>query len=83
MNQASHMLGIQSLAFFHKKLLFFRKNLKIDNFLFSIKHKTTQNKELKYRRKNIVCSRPLRVKRWFIKYVHILNVEILYFFIES
>ena len=54
MNQASHMLGIQSLAFFHKKLLFFRKNLKIDNFLFSIKHKTTQNKELKYRRKNIV-----------------------------
>ena len=58
MNQASHMLGIQSLAFFHKKLLFFRKNLKIDNFLFSIKHKTTQNKELKYRRKNIVCWRP-------------------------
>ena len=57
MNQASHMLGIQSLAFFHKKLLFFRKNLKIDNFLFSIKHKTTQNKELKYRRKNIVCTK--------------------------
>ena len=52
MNQASHMLGIQSLAFFHKKLLFF-----IDNFLFSIKHKTTQNKELKYRRKNIVWQR--------------------------
>ena len=51
------MLGIQSLAFFHNKLLFFRKNLKIDNFLFSIKHKTTQNKELKYRRKNIVCFR--------------------------
>ena len=62
-NQASHMLGIQILAFFHKKLLFFGKNLKIDNFLFSIKHKTTQNKELKYRRKNIVWYQPTKWPR--------------------
>ena len=46
------MLVIQSLAFF-EKVAYFRKNLKIDNFLYSIKNKTRQNKELKYRRKNI------------------------------
>ena len=40
MNQASDMLVIQSLAFFGKKLLFLEKNLKIDNFLDSIKNKT-------------------------------------------
>ena len=39
MNQASDMLVIQSLAFFGKKLLFLEKNLKIDNFLYSIKTK--------------------------------------------
>ena len=57
MNQASDMLVIQSLAFFGKKLLFLEKNFKNDNFLNGIKNKTRQNKELKYRRKNIVwCS---------------------------
>ena len=54
MNQASDMLVIQNLAFFGKKLLFFRKNFKNDNFLNGIKNKTRKNKELKYRRKNIV-----------------------------
>ena len=54
MNQASDMLVIQSLAFFGKKLLFLEKNFKNDNFLNGIKNKTRQNKELKYRRKNIV-----------------------------
>ena len=69
MNQASHMLGIQSLAFFHKKLLFFRKKLKIDNFLFSIKHKTTQNKELKYRRKNIVWTPKEILEPFYLAFV--------------
>ena len=55
MNQTSNMLGIQNLSFFHKKLIFLnRKNLKTDNFLYSIKNKTRKNKELKFRRKNIV-----------------------------
>ena len=54
MNQASDMLFIQSLAFFGKKWLFLEKNLKNDNFLNGIKSKTRQNKELKYRRKNMV-----------------------------
>ena len=49
-----HILVIQSLAFFLKKVAIFRKNLKTDNFLYSIKDITRQNKELKYRRKNIV-----------------------------
>ena len=49
MNQAFGMLVIQSLAFFWKKVAIFRKNLKIDNFLYSIKNKTRQNKELEYR----------------------------------
>ena len=44
MNQASDMLGIQSLAFFHKKLLFLEKNLKIDNFLYGIKTKQDKRK---------------------------------------
>ena len=57
MNQASDMLVIQSLAFFLKKVAIFRKNLKVDNFLNSIKNKTRQKKELKYHRKNIVWSR--------------------------
>ena len=39
MNQASDMLVIQNLAFFGKKLLFFRKNFKNDNFLNGIKTK--------------------------------------------
>ena len=54
MNQASDMLVIQSLAFFWKKVAIFRKNFKNDNFLNGIK--TKQGKELKYRRKNIVCT---------------------------
>ena len=54
MNQASDMLVIQSLAFFWKNVVIFRKNFKNDNFLNGIKNKTRQNKELKYRRKNIV-----------------------------
>ena len=54
MNQASDMLVIQSLAFW-KKVAMFRKNLKIDNFLYSIKNKTRKNKELKYRQKNSLC----------------------------
>ena len=49
MNQGSDMLLIQSLAFLEK-------NLKIDNYSYRIENKTRQNKELKYRRKNIVCS---------------------------
>ena len=53
MNQASDMLVIQSLAFFWKKVAIFRKNLKIDKFLDSIKNTTRQNKELIYRRKNM------------------------------
>ena len=53
MNQGTDMLLIQSLAFWKKNIIF-RKNLKIDNFLHSIKNKIRQNKELKYRRKNIV-----------------------------
>ena len=39
MNQASDMLVIQNLAFLGKKLLFFRKNFKNDNFLNGIKTK--------------------------------------------
>ena len=54
MNQASDMLLIQSLAFLEKKLLFLEENLKIDNYSYRIKTKTRQNKELKYRRKNMV-----------------------------
>ena len=54
MNQASDMIVIQ-LWFFGKKLLFLEKNLKIDNFLYSIKNKTRKNKELKYRQKNSLC----------------------------
>ena len=64
MNQASDMLVIQSLAIFGKKVAIFRKNLKIDNFLYSIANKTRQNKELKYRRKNIVWTVPCN---WFQK----------------
>ena len=47
MNQASDMLVIQSLAFF-------RKTLKLITIRNALKNKTRQNKELKYRRKNIV-----------------------------
>ena len=54
MNQGTDMLFIQSLAFLEKKVTIFRKNLKIDNYSYRIKNKTRQNKELKYRRKNIV-----------------------------
>ena len=43
-------------GFFGKKVTIFRKNLKIDNYSYHIKNKTRQNKELKYRQKNIVCS---------------------------
>ena len=39
MNQASDMLLIQSLAFLEKKVTIFRKNLKIDNYLYRIKTK--------------------------------------------
>ena len=54
MNQASDMLLIPSLAFLEKKVTIFRKkNLKIDNYSYRIKNKRRQNKELKYRRKNI------------------------------
>ena len=55
MNQVSDKLPIQSLAFLEKKITAFRKNLKIDNYSYCIKNKTIQKKELKYRRKNIVC----------------------------
>ena len=44
-------------GFFGKKVTIFRKNLKIDNHSNCIKIKTRQNKELKNRRKNIVCMR--------------------------
>ena len=40
---------------FWKKVTIFRKNLKIDNYSYRLKNKTRQNKELKYRQKNIVC----------------------------
>ena len=55
MNQALAMLVIQHLAFLEKKVAILWKNLKIDNFSYSIKKQSKQNKELKYRRKNIVC----------------------------
>ena len=56
MNESSFShVRYSKFGFFSQEVAIFRKNLKIDNFLFSIKHKTTQNKELKYRRKNIVC----------------------------
>ena len=42
MNQASDMLVIQSLAFFEKSCYFYKKNLKVENFLNSIKNKTRQ-----------------------------------------
>jgi hypothetical protein len=48
------MLVIQSLACFGKKDGIFRKNFKIDNFLYCTKNRTRQNKELKYRQKNII-----------------------------
>ena len=54
MNQASDMLVVQIFYFFGKKDTILRKNLKIDIFLYSIKKQSKQNKELKYRRKNIV-----------------------------
>ena len=54
MNQASDVLVIQILAFFEKSCYFQKKNFKNDNFLNDIKNKTRKNKELKYRRKNIV-----------------------------
>ena len=65
MNQASDMLFIQSLAFFGKKWLFLEKNLKNDNFLNGIKSKTRQNKELKYRRKNMVCTPGVFFRNFF------------------
>ena len=59
MNESSFShVRYSKFGFFSQEVAIFRKNLKIDNFLFSIKHKTTQNKELKYRRKNIVCTAP-------------------------
>ena len=51
------MLVVQILAFLEKKVTISRKNLKMDNFSYSIKKQSKQNKELKYRRKNIVCNR--------------------------
>ena len=42
-------------AVLEKKVTIFRKNLKIDNYVF-VKNKRRRNKELKYRRKNIVWS---------------------------
>ena len=48
------MLVVQILAFLEKKVTILRKNLKIDNILYSIKKQSKRNKELKYRRKNIV-----------------------------
>ena len=50
-------VSYSKFGFFWKKVAIFRKNLKIDNFLYSIKNKTRQNKELKYCRKNIVCTK--------------------------
>ena len=55
MNQASDMLVVQILTSLEKNLPFLKKNLQIDNFLYSIKKQSKQNKELKYRRKDIVC----------------------------
>ena len=43
-----------TFVFFGKKLLSFKKDLKIENYSYRLKNKTGQNKELKYRRKNIV-----------------------------
>jgi hypothetical protein len=48
-------VSCSKFGFFWKRVAIFRKNIKIDNFLYNIK-KTGQNKELKYRPKNIVCS---------------------------
>ena len=45
----------------------FRKNFKNDNFLNGIKNKTRKNKELKYRRKNIVCTALPRFDNFPIK----------------
>ena len=42
------------------------KKLKIDNFSLSIKNKTRKNKELKYRRKNIVCFKYVNFLLYFI-----------------
>ena len=57
MNQVSDKFVVQNLAFLKKKSCHLRKNLKIDNFFYSIKKQSNQNKELKYQRKNIVCLR--------------------------
>ena len=39
MNQGTDMLFIQSLAFLEKKIIVFRKNLKVDNYSYCIKPK--------------------------------------------
>ena len=39
MNQGTDMLFTQSLAFLEKKILFFEKNLKVDNYSYCIKQK--------------------------------------------
>ena len=44
MNQGTDMLFIQSLAFLEKKNTVFRKNLKVDNYLYCIKPKQDQIK---------------------------------------
>ena len=67
MNQGTDMLFIQSLAFLEKKITVFRKNLKVDNYLYCIKPR--QNKELKYRRKNLVCVETCRNNLENPKYV--------------
>ena len=44
MNQASDMLVIQSLFFWGEKVAIFRKNLKMDNFLYGKKTKQDKRK---------------------------------------
>ena len=55
-NQVSDMLfSCSNFGFLGKKVTILRKKLKIDNFLYCIKKQSKRSKELKYRRKNIVC----------------------------
>ena len=48
-------VSYSEFGFFWKKVAIFRKNLKINNFLYGIKTKQDKKQELKYRQKNIVC----------------------------
>ena len=66
MNKSSFShVRYSKFGFFSQEVAIFRKNLKIDSFLFCIKHKTTQNKELKYRRKNIVWPNVISEIKYF------------------